>query len=115
MSIKTIASSAIVFLAASAFVGVGVGPAAAAKRDQHAASATHRVHRVRAADRWHQRPHLVARRNAMPVYGQRGLTEYDYNHPRETPGVVFVPGRGILGESCDLPTSTCSNEYRDVQ
>ena len=30
------------------------------------------------------------------------------------PGYVFVPGRGILGESCDLPTSACSNEYRDI-
>jgi hypothetical protein len=31
------------------------------------------------------------------------------------PGYVFVPGKGILGESCDLPTSACSNEYRDTQ
>ena len=31
------------------------------------------------------------------------------------PGYTFVPGVGILGESCDLPTSACTNEYRDVQ
>jgi hypothetical protein len=31
------------------------------------------------------------------------------------PGYIFVPGVGILGESCDLPTSACTNEYRDVQ
>jgi hypothetical protein len=31
------------------------------------------------------------------------------------PGYIFVPGVGILAESCDLPTSSCSNEYRDVQ
>ena len=30
------------------------------------------------------------------------------------PGYTFVPGVG-LGESCDLPTSACTNEYRDVQ
>ena len=30
------------------------------------------------------------------------------------PGYTFVPGVGILGESCDLPTSACTNEYRDV-
>jgi hypothetical protein len=30
-------------------------------------------------------------------------------------GYTFVPGVGILGESCDLPTSACTNEYRDVQ
>jgi hypothetical protein len=31
------------------------------------------------------------------------------------PGYVFVPGRGILGEDCDMPTSTCPNELRDGQ
>ena len=31
------------------------------------------------------------------------------------PGYTFVPGVGILGESCDLPTSACPNEYRDIQ
>ena len=31
------------------------------------------------------------------------------------PGYTFVPGVGILGESCDLPTSACPNEYRDVR
>lgn len=31
------------------------------------------------------------------------------------PGYVFVPGRGILDEACDLPSSTCPNEYRDIQ
>jgi hypothetical protein len=24
----------------------------------------------------------------------------------------FVPGRGIVGESCELPTSACSNDER---
>ena len=31
------------------------------------------------------------------------------------PGYTFVPGVGILGASCDLPTSACTNEYRDVK
>jgi hypothetical protein len=31
------------------------------------------------------------------------------------PGYTFVPGVGNLGESCDLPTSPCTNGYRDVQ
>ncbi len=30
-------------------------------------------------------------------------------------GFVFVPGRGIPGEDCNMPTSTCPNEMRDVQ
>ena len=28
------------------------------------------------------------------------------------PVAHFVPGRGIVGESCDLPTSACSNDER---
>lgn len=31
------------------------------------------------------------------------------------PGYVFVPGRGILDEACNLPTSTCPNTMRDTQ
>jgi hypothetical protein len=33
----------------------------------------------------------------------------------QTPSVVpwtFVPGRGIVGESCELPSSACSNDDR---
>ncbi len=28
-------------------------------------------------------------------------------------GMYFVPGRGIVGESCDLPTSACPNRKGD--
>ena len=31
------------------------------------------------------------------------------------PGYVYVPGRGILDEACNLPSSTCPNEYRDIR
>jgi len=30
-------------------------------------------------------------------------------------GYVFVPGRGLLGEDCDMPTSACPNEMRVTQ
>jgi hypothetical protein len=30
------------------------------------------------------------------------------------PSYLYVPGRGIAGEACNLPTSTCPNEYRPV-
>jgi hypothetical protein len=33
----------------------------------------------------------------------------------QMPGYTFVPGVGILGESCDLPTSACPNQFRDVK
>jgi hypothetical protein len=114
-SLNISASTAIVVLVASLAVSVGAGSAvAAADRDRAAATTTHRVHSVRAADRRHHRPHVV-RRSPMPIYDYNRGTEHDYNHPRETPGYVFVPGKGILGESCNMPTSTCTNEYRDVQ
>jgi len=107
MLLKISASTAGVCFAASVVVCVGVGPAAAANRHQDAASAAHRIQDARSADQWHHRPYFV-HRAAMP--------RYDYNHPDESaPGYVFVPGRGILNESCDLPTSTCSNEYRDIE
>ena len=71
------------------------------------AFAAHRVHRVPAA---HHR--------YMPLYGYSIHGQYvpGAGAPRiYGPGYVFVPGHGILGEDCDLPTSTCSNEYRTVK
>ncbi len=31
------------------------------------------------------------------------------------PGYVYVPRKGIVDEACNLPTSACPNELRDVQ
>ena len=31
------------------------------------------------------------------------------------PGYVYVPGKGIVGEACNLPTSACPNEMREIQ
>jgi hypothetical protein len=30
------------------------------------------------------------------------------------PGYLYAPGRGIVNEACNLPTSACPNEQRDV-
>jgi hypothetical protein len=54
-------------------------------------------------------------RNAA-VYGVRPY----YTAPRGVPvyhgpGYVFVPHQGIADEACNLPTSRCPNEYRDIQ
>ncbi len=86
---------------------LGTGVAAAASRDRHA-GITHRIHH---AHSWHHRNHFAHYRSE-PAYG------YAYALPPGAivePGYVFVPGRGILGEACNMPTSTCTNEYRDVQ
>jgi hypothetical protein len=35
-----------------------------------------------------------------------------YSSPSSVGSWGFVPGRGIVGESCELPTSACSNDER---
>jgi hypothetical protein len=65
----------------------------------------------------HRQPvaHYYRQSPALPYGPEYGfLTGVPPNAIRR-PGYTFVPGVGILGESCDLPTSACSNEYRDVQ
>jgi hypothetical protein len=103
---STISRPLTALLVVSVALSLEAGTAATAKRDRHAASATHRV---RSAQHWHYPPYVVRR---------QPMSDYDYNHPDATaggPGYVFIPGRGILNESCNMPTSTCTNEYRDVQ
>ena len=31
------------------------------------------------------------------------------------PGYTYVPGKGIVDEACNLPTSACPNEMRDIR
>jgi hypothetical protein len=63
------------------------------------------VHSHAAPQPWYHTRRDVARRTGYgaPVPS----TAY------RSPGYVFVPGRGILGEDCDMPTSTCRDEPRD--
>jgi hypothetical protein len=61
--------------------------------------------------RWHR----FARPATMPYGPEYGFLTHVPPNAIRMPGYTFVPGVGILGESCDLPTSACSNEYRDVQ
>jgi hypothetical protein len=51
----------------------------------------------------------------LPYAPEYGFLRHVPANAIRWPGYTFVPGVGILGESCDLPTSTCTNEYRDVQ
>jgi hypothetical protein len=78
-----------------------------------AAAPKHPTGRARNAQAVHRShvSHRFARAPSAPVYGYAGGP----TRPIQEPGYVFVPGRGILGESCNMPTSTCTNEYRDVQ
>ena len=53
--------------------------------------------------------------SALPRAPEYGFLRQVPANAVRGPGYTFVPGIGILGESCDLPTSACTNEYRDVQ
>jgi hypothetical protein len=57
----------------------------------------------------------LARRATLPHGPEYGFLRNIPANAIVGPGYVFVPGVGILGESCDLPTSACTNEYRDVR
>jgi hypothetical protein len=52
---------------------------------------------------------------ALPYAPEYGFLSHVPASAIRGPGYTFVPGVGILGESCNLPTSACSNEYRDIQ
>jgi hypothetical protein len=52
---------------------------------------------------------------ALPYGPEYGFLHHVPPNAIQMPGYTFVPGVGILGESCDLPTSACTNEYRDVK
>jgi len=87
-------------------LGLGAPAALAAPPHQHHIAARHRSPRVYAAPEQrfaYRYPPEWGFEAGVPPNAVRG------------PGYIFVPGKGILGEPCDMPTSTCPNEYRDVQ
>jgi hypothetical protein len=48
----------------------------------------------------------------LPYAPEYGFLSHIPSNAIRMPGYTFVPGVGILGESCDLPTSACPNEDR---
>ena len=62
----------------------------------------------------YRRP-VVTEGERLPYAPEYGFLSHVPPNAIHMPGYTFVPGRGILGASCDLPTSACSNQYRDVQ
>jgi hypothetical protein len=84
-----------------------------------AAASNHHSYRVHRTSGVH---HRYFGRPAYGYYFGNGyyapLGQYvpgDSNQLIHGPGYVFVPGHGILDEDCNMPTSTCPNEYRDVR
>jgi hypothetical protein len=41
------------------------------------------------------------------------MDAFDLRQPDVQLTPVFVPGKGMLGQPCNLPTSACPNEMRD--
>jgi hypothetical protein len=113
-SLRMPVQAASMVLASCLFAALGasliVQRAAAASPNKHQ-PALHRVHHAYPA------AHLYAFAPpaALPHRPEYGFLNYVPPNAVRMPGYTFVPGVGILGESCDLPTSACSNEYRDVQ
>jgi hypothetical protein len=98
-------------LAAVALSLSGQSAGAASDKYWHATSIAHRTHHLYAT----YRRSYFAHPQALPYGPEYGFLPYAPANAARMPGNTFVPGVGILGESCDMPKSACTNEYRDVQ
>jgi hypothetical protein len=103
---------AIGFLLAAIALSLSVQSAAAASgKYQRATPTMHRPHHLYAT--YHRA--YFAHPQPLPYGPEYGFFRYVPANAIRMPGYTFVPGVGILGESCDMPTSACTNEYRDVK
>ncbi len=103
---------AVGFATAALAISLGSPAATAANGGKYAKS--HRAHHERAFYATHRVPR-GARAGAQPYGPEYGFLPRIPANAIRMPGYIFVPGVGILGASCDLPTSACSNQYRDIQ
>jgi len=103
---------------------LAVGLIAAASIGVHSAAAANVRHTRHAYVSHTYASHAYASRRHGPWFARGATLPYgpEYGFLRHVPpnaivgpGYTFVPGVGILGASCDLPTSACTNEYRDVK
>jgi hypothetical protein len=109
-SFRTRAMLAVGLATATLAVSLGSPAARAANGDKP----HHRVHRERAvfpSHRWHEDVQSAA----LPYSPKYHFLSHVPADAIRGPGYTFVPGVGILGESCDLPTSACPNQYRDIE
>lgn len=93
---------------ATAHAAVGDAKKSSTHRETHAAAHDlnrHMHHRTSV----HRASRSAAAYGAPPFHGPPGVPMY------HRPGHTYAPGRGILDEACNLPTSLCPNEYRDIQ
>ncbi len=103
-----IAAAALAMFVPPTMAEAGSNNAARLHRPHHFHHAAHRSRLI------YRSPALNAAERMPPAPEYGFLTLIPPNAMRMR-GYTFVPGKGIVGESCDLPTSACSNQYRDVQ
>ena len=111
-SFKIRATLAVGLATAALAISLGSPAATAANSDKY--TKPHRVHHARALHATHRWLGGV-QAEALPSRPEYGFLSRVPANAIRMPGYTFVPGVGILGESCDLPTSACSNQYRDIQ
>ena len=100
------------FLLAAIALSLSVQSAAAASgKYQRATPTMHHTHHLYAT---YRRPYF-AYPQPLPYGPEYGFPRYVPANAIRLPGYTFVRGVGILGEACNLPTSACTNEYRDVK
>ena len=104
-------TSTVFCLLSMAAVSLCAQSAEAANRLKHTAPIGHRLYNVYPTNRFDP----FVRPATLPHAPEFGFLNHVPPNAISMPGYTFVPGVGILGEFCDLPTSACSNEYRDVQ
>ena len=109
-SFKLRAALAVGLATATLAISLGSPAGSAATGDKP----HHRVHRDRVAYATH-RWHGGVQSATLPYGPEYGFLSHVPADAIRGPGYIFVPGVGILGESCDLPTSACPNQYRDVR
>ena len=99
-------------LIAAASIGVHSAAAANVRHTRHAyVSHTYANHAYAS----HRHGPWFARGATLPYGPEYGFLRHVPPNAIVGPGYTFAPGVGILGASCDLPTSACTNEYRDVK
>lgn len=103
-----VAVAALAMLSVLPMAAVAAGDNPAKQHLHHVHHALYRTHTI-------FRGPMVAQGDRLPYGPEYGFLSHVPPNAIQMPGYTFVPGRGILGASCDLPTSACSNQYRDVQ
>lgn len=104
-----VTTAALALFAVSAMSTATAGDSSArwyrAHHAHHAVYREHSTHQLR----------ISADGERLPYAPEYGFLHHVPPNAIRGPGYTFVPGKGILGASCDLPSSACSNEYRDVR